>query len=235
MVTGECRLVSAAASGIVEEIQQKATWSSICTALWPLYLPDNFEDQDSMTTPMRTFLSMAEHFRAAVLNKKTPQWKAHLPVTPCTTEELKQLLGREFQKDEREVLQQLAKIGSLSAAIIIKMQLTRAIVAEAIHNLRDERRVQSNLLEILSAGRFKVPTKQGLMSTHCPLKACRQQDSFDHMLKCYDLEDGLRSGPAATDFLVKMARKTQILDKTSKRVFCECVEENKTENEAHMK
>ena len=206
-------------------------WSAIDTSLWPLYLPDNFGDPESLSTPMRTFLSMAEHFRTAVLNSRSPQWKAHLPKTACATAEMKQLLDSEFQRDEKEVIQQLAKIGSLSAAIVLKLQLTRAIVAEAIHNLRDERRAQSNLLDILSAGRFKVLTKQGLMSTHCPLRACQKKDSFGHMLKCYDLEAGLQAGPAAADFLVKMARKTQILDRTPKRVFYEQTEGGKSDNE----
>ena len=124
-----------------------------------------------MATPIRTFLSMDEHFSAAVLNSKTLQWKPRLPMTPCTTEELRQLLDSEFPRDEKEVLQRLAKIGSVSAAIILKLQLARAIVAEAIHNLRDERRVQSSLLEILSAGSFEVLTKQGLVSTHCPFES----------------------------------------------------------------
>ena len=124
-----------------------------------------------------------------------------------------------YRKDEQQVLTQLMALGSQSAAIICKLQLTREVVAEAIQALRDERRAQSNLLDILSAGRYKTLTKQGLMDTHCPLQACQQRDSFEHMIRCYDLEKGRKQGAEAVGFLIKMARKTQILDQNKSRVY----------------
>ena len=131
------------------------------------------------------------------------------------------MIDNGYKKDEHRVLTQLMALGSKSAAIICKLQLTRAVVVEAIQTLCNERKAQSNLLDILSASRYKTLTKQGLMDTHCPLQACKQKDSFEHMIQCYDLVQDQKRGAEAAGFLVKMARKTQILDLTKQRVYLE--------------
>ena len=107
----------------------------------------------------------------------------------------------------------------MSAQIVTRLQLTRGVAQEALVLLRDERKVQCNLLEILRAVRYKTLTKEGLSDTRCPLIACRGRDSFPHMLKCYDLESSLETGAASAQFLVRMAKKTQILDENAPRQY----------------
>ena len=114
---------------------------------------------------------------------------------------------------------QLVQLGSQSAAIVCRLGLTRPILVEALQTLRDERRAQSNLLAVIGATRYKTITKTGLADTQCPLLHCRKKDSFDHMIQCYDLEPVEEHGNNAVQFLVKMARKTQILDEQAPRVY----------------
>ena len=125
------------------------------------------------------------------------------------------------QRDELRVMTQLVQLGSQSAAIACRLGMTRSILVEALQTLRDERRAQSNLLAVIGATRFKTVTKIGLADTQCPLKHCGERDSFDHMLQCYDLSSSVECGTNAVPFLVKMARKTQILDDHAPRGYVE--------------
>ena len=87
------------------------------------------------------------------------------------TEELKELIRTQQEKDEKTVLTRLACLGSASAEIIMgQLGITRNIVREALAVLRNERGAQVNLLEILSATRFRVITARGLFCTKCPKK-----------------------------------------------------------------
>ena len=171
------------------------------------------------TCRRRCSCPMAEHFRAAILPNRLPGWAATLPVLPYTTGEVKELIENQCLSDEQGVLEQLMHLGSASAQILTQLQLTRGIVKEALQELRDERRAQCNLLEVLSAARYKMVTAQGLVDTHCPLRACRARDSFSHMLECYDLQEHVARGAASVPFLVRMARKTQILDLSTPRPY----------------
>ena len=113
----------------------------------------------------------------------------------------------------------MSRLGSISAQIITQLLLARENVAEALQLLRDERRAQCNLLQVLSAARFKILTKEGLCDTQCPLQACRARDPFEHMLQCYDLQSHIALGEASVTFRVKMARKTQIHDPEAPRLY----------------
>ena len=93
------------------------------------------------------------------------------------------------------------------------------MIQEALNALRDERRAQCNLLEILSATRYKTLTPEGLKPTKCPLQSCSEQDSFSHMLARYDLARYVELGSATAQFLVQMARKTQILNPDAPRIY----------------
>ena len=92
---------------------------------------------------------------------------------------------------------------------------------EALQELRDEMRSQSNLLAVCSAARHKTVATGGLVDTHCPLKACRARDSFAHMLECYDLVAHLERGTAFVPFRVRLSRNFQILDSEAPRPFRE--------------
>ena len=73
------------------------------------------------------------------------------------------------QNDKQRIMVQLAQLGSQSAAIVCRLCLTRPIMVEALHILRDERRAQSNLLAVIGATRYKNVTKIGPVDTRCPL------------------------------------------------------------------
>ena len=118
MNAGACGLEPAAVSGIINELQRKEDWSDIDTAPWPLYLPEPIDDQEHLSHPIRTFLSIAEHFRRAMLDRKPGDWCAGLPTLPLTPGEMKQRIDAQFERDEASVLKILAELGSQSAAII---------------------------------------------------------------------------------------------------------------------
>ena len=154
-----------------------------------------------------------------ILRARDSEWRQSLLVVPYNTGEIKQLVEDCRLDDEQKVLAQLATLGSQSAAIVRRLQLTRKVLVEATQILRGERRAQSNLLAVIGATRYKMVTKHGLVDTCCPLRHCRQKNSFEHMPKCYDLESSVEHGAMAVQFLVKMARKTQIVDEHAPRIF----------------
>ena len=216
---GECMLRSAAAADIVERIQTKNIWCAQRTLLYFFCFPDSFQETPAPNLSTQLFMSIAEHFRTAAATRYMGNWKEKLPCLPCTTGEIKDILLTQFSQDEQTVLTKLAELGSQSAQIITKLQLTREIIKEAPRELRDERRAQNNLLQVLSAARYKMLSLEGLQDTVCPLQACNSQDTFKHMLLCYDLSDPVQVGAASVTFLTKMARKTQILDPKAPRPF----------------
>ena len=61
--------------------------------------------------------------------------------------------------------------------------------------------------------------QKGLSDTKCPLQRCRHWDTFEHMIQFYDLVSDVRCVPGAVDFLIKMARKTQIVNLAESRVY----------------
>ena len=79
-------------------------------------------------------------------------------------------------------------------------------------------------MDILSAQRYKTLAQDGMHATRCPLQACQEKDSFDHMLRCYDLERSVERGATAAAFLARMARKTQIVNPRHIRRFSDAEE-----------
>ena len=114
-----------------------------------------------------------------------------------------------YEEDEAGVLQALAELGSVSASILVYLELSREVVSQAFHVLRDERAAQTNLADILGATRYRVYHRKKLYHTKCPKRHCYSRDSFLHMLECYHLIDRVRRGAEAVPFLVTMARLTQ--------------------------
>ena len=218
-VTGDCHLESAVASDIIDLLRSKPQWCKPKIVLLPFYLPDSFQEDTPPNFSTQLFMSVAEHFRRAIVPQYIDEWNLTLPRLPCTTNELKEATSNRHQQDEQTILTHLAALGSVSAQIITKLQLTRGVVVEALQHLQNERRAQCNLLMILSAARYKMLTKDGLSDTVCPLTRCNERDTFEHMLQCYDLTTKVERGEAAVNFLIAMARKTQILDPKAPRPF----------------
>ena len=192
MKGGICNLSSVAASGILGEIQQLPTWLRVDSSLCPFYMPDNTEEEGYLPWTMSLYIGLLEHFRTIVLPQQPRDWTAKLPRTPLTTEELKRELNEVYEKDELAVMKQLSEIGSVSASIVLSLQLTRAAIKEAYQALRDSPEEQQNLTEILSATRFKTYHKGRVYHIKCPKKTCFTRDPFGHMLYCYSLRSELK-------------------------------------------
>ena len=99
-----------------------------------------------------------------------------------------------------------------SAGIIPRLELTREIINEAWSKPRLKHQMQVNLLCILCGTRFQFYYKGTLLPTWCPNKhheqVCGQTGTFEHMLQCYNQRQHVRTGPAAIDVLVLMAKRT---------------------------
>ena len=91
-----------------------------------------------------------------ILPQQTGGWRRGLPGAPWTAEEVRVLLRLQFERDEHEVLQALAELGSISASILVYLDLSREVVGAAFRRLREERAAQTNLAGILGATRFQT-------------------------------------------------------------------------------
>ena len=118
------------------------------------------------------------------------------------------LLRTQYEADERGILQALAELGSVSSSILVYLDLTRGVVAEAFRRLREDSYAQTNLADILGATRYRVCLGGKLHHTVCPRRYCYQRDSFLHMLDCYHLVDQVQRGPNAAPFLLRLAKNT---------------------------
>ena len=155
-----------------------------------------------------------------------------LPCVPLTTSELKQLVAEAWEDDERRAMRQLSELGSVSASILTHLELTRSVVAEAYSALRDEREAQTNLVEILSATRFKTYRGSRVYHTKCARRLCFSMDSFAHMLECYSLLASVRKGAEAVPFLIRLARRTCREAGTMPIPFAEIVSDHSREQAA---
>ena len=90
MTHGKCTLQSAAASGLVKDLQEMSEWLHIKTSYRPFYLPDDPANEDRyLNLNQELFLEVAEHFRSTVMPSQGPRWREQLPRVPMVTEELK--------------------------------------------------------------------------------------------------------------------------------------------------
>ena len=137
------------------------------------------------------------------------KWADQLPRIPLTKQETKDMLKKRQEKDEFNILCRLAEMGSGSATIITKLGLTRGIVKEALRELKSVRAAQITLGTVLGATRFRLYQGSRRLATRCG--KCRHvEDSFDHMLRCYDLMGEYQTGANTVDFLVTMAKKVKL-------------------------
>ena len=72
--TGDCKLESAVVAGIIRELQTKADWTKAKMSIWPLHLPETFEDLVNESTPIHAPPSMAERFRMVILQPRGTKW-----------------------------------------------------------------------------------------------------------------------------------------------------------------
>ena len=174
----------------------------------PLTLPEGSEGGRPTELHTKMFLLLADHFRQFVLPSLPKEWHRQPPIIPRTHSEIKDLIRTKHLQDERRVIDLLSNLQSDSATIISQLNLTREIIREAMTLLRGEREHQVNLFRILSATRFRILTKGGLLPTICPRPGCFRRDSFWHLLQCYQLTNSVECGVFAVPFLTYLARKT---------------------------
>ena len=215
--TGRCHLQSTAASGLINDIQQMPRWLRTQTSLRPFRLPDSFEDSEQIPPDTMLFLGLAEHLRTVVIPQQGQSWRRQLPLVPLSKTELQEIIRKRHRNDELVTMKKLAQLGSISACIITYLELTREIVAEIWVNLENDRGAQTNLAAILSATRYQYYQKGRILHVKCPKRHCYHKDSFLHMLDCYNLAQHVRKGPAAVQFLMRVAKAT-ILNEDIRRI-----------------
>ena len=109
-------------------------------------------------------------------------------------------------------IKQLGELESVSALIVLRLQLTREIITEALSRLRMNHAAQVNLLSIICRTRFKYYQKGFLLPTRCPNRRggrqCDTMDTFSHLARCYNLVRHEAKGYRAIKFLTILGKRT---------------------------
>ena len=205
---GDLQLESAAATEIMDQITSLETWWKGGLILMPLILPLE-KGPEEMPFVTRELFTALEEFRLAGAGAIAERGTDRVPRIPLTKQETKELLKRRQERDECNILCRLAELGSGSATIITRLRLTRDNVKEALKGLKEDRAAQITLVTILGATRFRIHRGGRTLPTRCG--RCRHiQDSFDHLIRCYELTQDYQTGDQSVDFLVKMAREAKL-------------------------
>ena len=211
--TGTLNLRSAAASPILEDIHRLPRWLEVNLSLLPYNLPMDVPRVEELPLIYQDVVMIFEEFRLYALPTLGDNWINTLPRAPLTKTEVKDVLREQLERDEILVLRQLAPLDSVSANIIIRLELTRELVRAALTMLQEERPAQVTLTKILSGARFKYLLDGVLVPTRCPNKYrgtdCGLEDSFDHLLSCYKLRSRIKKGAQVIGFLLLMARRAR--------------------------
>ena len=212
-VHGDLRLQSQVASAIAEDLDKLEHW--LRQDLWLEEYRPVTQLGDVATLPWRgkEIMCVIEEFRTHAVPQLGTKWMKELPLIPLTKMEVKDLIATQQREDELLAIRQLGELDSVSAAVILKLNLTREIIASALSRLRMRHEEQVNLLSILCGTRFKYYFQGMLVPTWCPNtfrgEVCAKNDSFNHLVHCYGLRKHLKTGPDAIDFLVMMAKRTK--------------------------
>ena len=104
------------------------------------------------------------------------------------------------------VLRQLALLGSVSAELSVRLELTRLMIKDAHRLLKDSRAGQITLYSMLGATRFKYYQKIALMQVCC--HRCRvTMDSYSHTSGRHSMKTEQRAEPESIAFLAALALK----------------------------
>ena len=209
---GKLGFETSVASPLIDDLTTLDTWLQVPIVVMPFALPMETERPTELPLVYGDVLRVMEEFRAMAPPTLGDGWTETLPRVPLSKEEMKQMIKQKHEEDELFVLRELAVLGSESAKIIIELQLTREIVAAAMAVLQRKRELQVTLISILGATRFKRAFHGVLVPASCPHfrhgVLCGREDSFSHLLDCYNLRSGIKKGAESIDFLVEMAKKT---------------------------
>ena len=212
---GDLRLTTAAAPELIEEIAKLDALMETSVVIRPNQIKDETEDLQCLPAVQQELLKAAEEFRVIALKLLGGnEWIRGLPRLPLTKQELKDHVKLCMDSDELRHLKKLAELGSESAEIIKKLNLTRGHIAEAMSRLKHSHPAQITLASILCGTRFKFAFQGVLIPTECPNgwgrkedELCGEEDSFEHLISCHGLRKYIESGPYIVDFLVRMAKR----------------------------
>ena len=174
----------------------------------PFSMPQD-KTPDEMPLYVREIFTVAEEFRGAAEGELGETWRTLLPRVPLTKIEVKHLLKTRMEVDELRTLRRLAALGSQSAGILTRLEITREMVQEVLRRLRADRAAQVTLATVLAGTRFRVIGATGLVPAGCG-KCHVMEDSFDHLLACYKLEDLYATGERAVEFLTVLAKRVKL-------------------------
>ena len=118
-----------------------------------------------------------------------------------------------YSGDHRRAIRLLSALGSESAAVVERLQLTRKIASVTLSELKAHHGAQINLMRILSGVRFKHAAYGLLVPMRCSNRLydrrCVAEDSCDHLVRSYRVEPQLPAGPEAIPFLTIMAKRAR--------------------------
>ena len=151
----------------------------------------------------------SEDCRNRALRGLNEEWRNNLPCIPLTKEELKVIVNKQY---ELKAIQLFESICSDSAGVLRLLKLAKEMIIVALSALRDKRKEQVNVLNLLSGARFEFHFHGVLAPTCCKQRrysrTCKKEDTYEHLLQCYSLTEKLAAGPDMVNFLVNMAKAT---------------------------
>ena len=210
--TGELPLKSQAASPLAEDVDRLEHWLAMDLWLHSYTLPTTGGGVQGLPWRSREVLRPKDEFRLHAMPRLGTRWIPSLPVLSPTKDEVKSLLERQQCQDESMALRQLDELDSASAEIALKLDLTREIITSTLSRLRMRHAEQVNLLSVLSGSHFEYYHSGTLLPTWCPNERsgppCGRNDSFQHLLNCYNLRRHFATGPGAVNFPTLLARRT---------------------------
>ena len=133
---GTLELKTAAATPIIEDVRRMSDWLNVKVALVSFGLPMDAPEAAELPLVYRDIGCIFEEFRPYALPELGANWTQTLPRVPLNKDELKTVLTRQLERDEMLVIRQLSVLDSLSAGIIVQLDLTRDIVKAALAMLQ---------------------------------------------------------------------------------------------------
>ena len=89
-----------------------------------------------------------EEFRRVGLHKVGESWIKTFPKAPLSREETKTMIWNRTERDELIVFQRLARLGSNSATLFLRVGRTRQVAQEVFNRLDHGRQARINFTEI---------------------------------------------------------------------------------------
>ena len=136
--SGTLDLKSAAASPLVEDIRRITIWQQVDLSLLPFNLPMDIPGASGLPLIYQAVATIFEEFRIYAPPGLGKNWVETLPRFPLSKEEVMKVLKEELGRDEMLLPRLLSPVESVSAEIIVRLELTRERIRVAYTMLREE-------------------------------------------------------------------------------------------------